>query len=268
MKKIKQAAQTRQMVQQHYGRVAETDGQAPGCASGGGSKCCEAGAPPADLRATARRLGYSEKQLATLPENVNLGVGCGNPVAMALLKQGETVLDLGSGAGIDCFIAAQAVGPAGRVIGVDMTPGMLHKARASIGKRTNVEFRLGEIEHLPVADNSVDVIMSNCVINLSPEKQQVFNESYRVLRPGGHLAISDVVQIKSFTGTRWKGAKHLSACISGSVTVQALKTMLHEAGFADVRIALNEASREFIKDWSPGTGVENYICSAFIEARK
>ena len=187
---------------------------------------------------------------------------------MALLKQGETVLDLGSGVGMDCFIAVQAVGPVGRVIGVDMTPAMLRKARANIGKRTNVEFRLGEIEHLPVADNSVDVIMSNCVINLSPEKPKVFNEAFRVLRPGGHLAIADVVQIKPFTGTRWEGAKHLAACISGSVTVQALETMLHAAGFADVRIVLNEASREFIKDWDPGTGVENYICSAFIEARK
>lgn len=259
---------TRQMVQQHYGCVAETGGQAPCCASGGESKCCEAGAPPADFRETARRLGYSEEQLATLPENVNLGLGCGNPVAMALLKPGETVLDLGSGAGMDCFIAAQAVGLVGHVIGVDMTPEMLRKARANIGKRANVEFRLGEIEHLPVADNAVDVIMSNCVINLSPEKQKVFDEAYRVLRPGGHLAISDVVQIKPFTGTRWEGSKHLSACISGSVTVQALETMLRKAGFADVRIALNEASREFIKDWDPGTGVENYICSAFIEARK
>lgn len=267
-KNTKNIEKTRQMVQQHYGLVAKTGGQASCCASGGESKCCEAGAPPADLRETARRLGYSEAQLATLPENVNLGLGCGNPVAMALLKQGETVLDLGSGAGMDCFIAAQTVGPTGRVIGVDMTPEMLRKARANIGKRANVEFRLGEIEHLPVADNSVDVIMSNCVINLSPEKQKVFNEAFRVLRPGGHLAISDVVQIKPFTGTRREGAKHLSACISGSVTVQALETMLFKAGFADVRIALNEASREFIKDWDPGTGVENYICSAFIEARK
>ena len=269
MKKNKKCIEkTRRIVQKHYGRVAETGGQVSCCNSGGGSKCCEAGAPPTDLRATARRLGYSEKQLATLPENVNLGLGCGNPVAMALLKPGETVLDLGSGAGMDCFIATQAVGPTGHVIGVDMTPKMLHKARTNIGKRTNVEFRLGEIEHLPVADNSVDVIMSNCVINLSPEKQQVFNEAFRVLRPGGHLAIADVVQIKPFTGTRWAGAKHLSACISGSVTVQALETMLRKAGFADVRIVLNEASREFIKDWDPGTGVENYICSAFIEARK
>ena len=267
-KNIKQVEKTRQMVQQHYGRVAETGGQAPCCASGGESKCCEAGAPPADLRETARRLGYSAEQLAMLPGNVNLGLGCGNPVVMALLKQGETVLDLGSGAGMDCFIAAQAVGPTGHVIGVDMTPEMLRKARANIGKRVNVEFRLGEIEHLPVADNSVDVIMSNCVINLSPEKQKVFNDAFRVLRPGGHLAIADVVQIKPFTGTRWEGAKHLAACISGSVTVQALETMLHAAGFADVRIALNEASREFIKDWDTGTGVENYICSAFIEARK
>ncbi|MDD5678512.1 MAG: arsenite methyltransferase [Kiritimatiellae bacterium] len=267
-KNIEHTEQTRRMVQQHYGRVAETGGQVSCCAPRGGSKCCEAGAPPADLREMARQLGYSEEQLATLPENANMGLGCGNPVAMALLKPGETVLDLGSGAGMDCFIAAQVVGPSGRVIGVDMTPEMLRKARANIGKRMNIEFRLGEIEHLPVADNSVDVIMSNCVINLSPEKQKVFNEAFRVLRPGGHLAISDVVQIKPLTGTRWKGAKHLSACISGSVTVQALKTMLHEAGFADTRIALNESSREFIKDWDPGTGVEHYICSAFIEARK
>ena len=267
-KNIEHVDQTRRLVQKHYGRVAETGGQAPCCASGDESKCCEAGAPPVDLRETERRLGYSEEQLATLPKNVNLGLGCGNPVAMALLKPGETVLDLGSGAGMDCFIAVQAVGPAGHVIGVDMTPEMLRKARANIGKRANVEFRLGEIEHLPVADNAVDVIMSNCVINLSPEKQKVFNEAFRVLRPGGHLAIADVVQIKPFTGTRWEGAKHLAACISGSVTVQALETMLHTAGFADVRIALNEASREFIKDWDPGTGVENYICSAFIEARK
>ena len=267
-KNTKNIEKTRQMVQQHYGHVAKTGGQASCCASGGESKCCEAGAPPADLREMARQLGYSEQQLAALPENANLGLGCGNPVAMALLKQGETVLDLGSGAGMDCFIAAQAVGPTGKVIGVDMTPEMLRKARANIGKRANVEFRLGEIEHLPVADNSVDVIMSNCVINLSPEKQKVFNEAFRVLRPGGHLAIADVVQIKPFAGTRWEGARHLSACISGSVTVQALATMLHAAGFADVRIALNEASREFIKDWHSETGVENYICSAFIEARK
>ncbi|MBU4200700.1 MAG: arsenite methyltransferase [Verrucomicrobia bacterium] len=260
--------QTRRMVRQHYGRVAGTGGQAPCCASGGESQCCDAGAPPADLRAIARRLGYSEAQLAALPENVNLGLGCGNPVAMALLQPGETVLDLGSGAGMDCFIAAQAVGPTGRVIGVDMTPEMLSKARAGVGKHTNIEFRLGEIEHLPAADNSVDVIMSNCVINLSPEKQQVFNETYRVLRPGGRLAISDVIQTRPFKGTRWAGKTHLSACISGSVTVQELETMLTKAGFADVRIALNEASRAFIKDWDPGSGVEHYICSAFIEARK
>ncbi len=264
---IEQTEKTRRMVQQHYGRVAETGGQVSCCGSASESKCCEVSVSPGDLRETARRLGYSAEQLAALPENINLGLGCGNPVAMALLKPGETVLDLGSGAGMDCFIAAQVVGPAGRVIGVDMTPEMLVKARANIGKRANVEFRLGEIEHLPVADNSVDVIMSNCVINLSPEKQQVFNEAFRVLRPGGRLAISDVVQIKPFKDTRWAGAKHLAACISGSVTVQALETMLHAAGFTDVRIVLNEASREFIKDWDPGTGVENYICSAFIEAR-
>lgn len=271
MKKYsKDIEETRQMVREHYGRVAKTARQAKRSqACRCSSTCCDANPQePPDLKAIARRLGYSEVQLAALPENVNLGLGCGNPVAMALLQPGEIVLDLGSGAGMDCFIAAQAVGPTGRVIGVDMTPEMLHKARARVGKHTNIEFRLGEIEHLPVADNSVDVIMSNCVINLSPEKQQVFNEAYRVLRPGGRLAISDVVQTRPFKGTRWAGKKHLSACISGSVTVRELETMLKKAGFADVRIALNEASRVFIKDWDPGSGVEQYICSAFIEARK
>ncbi|MCX7933968.1 MAG: methyltransferase domain-containing protein, partial [Planctomycetota bacterium] len=156
----------------------------------------------------------------------------------------------------------------GHVIGVDMTPEMVRKARSNIGKRQNVEFRLGEIEYLPVADNAVDVIISNCVINLSPDKQQVFNEAYRVLRPGGRLAISDVVQTRPFNGTRWTGNEHISACISGSVPVRKLKAMLRRAGFVNIRVVLNEASREFIKDWDPGTGVENYICSAFIEARK
>ena len=258
----KNGEDTRRMVQEHYGRVAESNS----CCD---STCCCSGKPqPLDLKETARRLGYTEAQLASLPDNVNLGLGCGNPVAIGLLKAGETVLDLGSGAGIDCFIAAQAVGPSGRVIGVDMTPEMLHKARARIGDRKNVEFRLGEIEHLPVADNSVDVIMSNCVINLSPDKQQVFNEAFRILRPDGRLAISDVVQTRSFEGTRWEGSEHISACISGSIPVQSLESLLRKAGFSEVRIVLNESSREFIKDWDPGTGVENYICSAIIEARK
>ena len=254
----KTAEDTHRLVQEHYGRVAESGS---GC-------CCSGQSQPLDLKETARRLGYTEAQLASLPDDVNLGLGCGNPVAIGLLKPGETVLDLGSGAGIDCFIAAQAVGPSGCVIGVDMTPEMLRKARARIGDRKNVEFRLGEIEHLPVADHAVDVIMSNCVINLSPDKQQVFNEAFRILRPGGRLAISDVVQTRSFEGTRWAGSEHISTCISGSIPVQILESLLRKAGFSEVRIVLNESSREFIKDWDPGTGVENYICSAIIEARK
>ena len=256
----------RENVRTHYEKVAQTGTlriEDEKCSS----SCCD-NSPPIDMRETARQLGYSEEDLQALPENLILGLGCGNPIAVALMKKGETVLDLGSGTGLDCFLAADRVGVKGHVIGVDMTAEMLMKARSAIGKRKNVEFRLGEIEHLPMADNTVDVIMSNCVINLSPDKQQVFNEAYRVLRPGGRLAISDVVKLKSFTGTRWAGDEHMWQCISGSVTVKELKVLLKKAGFIDIKIVINEASREFIKDWDPGSGVENYIRSAIIEARK
>lgn len=228
--------------------------------------CCVGARGKATFREMAFKLGYSAEEILSLPADLDFVLGCGNPLAVAFLKSGETVLDLGSGAGFDCFIAAEKVGLQGRVIGVDMTPEMVERARASIEERTNVEFRLGEIEHLPVADGTVDVIMSNCVINLSPEKQQVFNEAFRVLRPGGRLALSDVVRTRSFKGTKWEGDSHLPQCISGSASLEELEDMLRNAGFEDVRIVLDEASREFMKEWDPGSGVENYICSALIEA--
>jgi len=215
-------------------------------------------------------LGYDPQDLAAVPEGADLGLGCGNPQAIAELKPGETVLDLGSGAGLDCFLAARTVGPEGKVIGVDMTPEMLSRARKNAAKvrAANVEFRLGEIEHLPVADNSIDVIISNCVINLSPDKPQVFREAYRVLKPGGRLAITDIVALAPLP-CEWKqDLSLLSGCISGASTPQELTGFLTAAGFQDIQISVNEKSREFIKDWQPGMSLEKYVASATIKATK
>ncbi|MDZ7754555.1 MAG: arsenite methyltransferase [Gammaproteobacteria bacterium] len=241
--------------------VRETYGDA---ARGGG--CC--GSTPVSI--DSARLGYSDADLGAIPEGADLGLGCGNPQAIAGLKPGETVLDLGSGAGFDCFLAARAVGDGGHIIGVDMTPEMLAKARenARRGDYRNVEFRLGEIEHLPVADASIDVIISNCVINLSPHKEQVFHEAFRVLRPGGRLAVSDVVASAEIPEqTRRDLALHTS-CIAGARPVDELETMLRDAGFDAIRIAPQDKSREFIRDWAPGHEAEAYVVSASMEAIK
>jgi SAM-dependent methyltransferase len=199
-----------------------------------------------------------------------LGLGCGNPHAIASLKPGEVVLDLGAGAGFDAFLAARQVESAGRVIGVDMTPAMLEKARHNAAKAgfENVEFRLGEIEHLPVADASVDVIISNCVINLSPDKPAVFAEAFRVLKPGGRLAISDVVALKPLPDNLAKSVAAYTCCISGAPEIESLKAMLSSSGFSDIRISINEHSHKFIQDWQPGSGAEEYVASATIQAAK
>jgi SAM-dependent methyltransferase len=183
-------------------------------------------------------IGYSEDEMAAVPEGANLGLGCGNPTAMASLKEGETVLDLGSGAGFDCFLAANKVGKKGRVIGVDMTPEMIDKARvnAKKGKYTNVEFRLGEIENLPVADNSVDVIISNCVINLSPDKKRVFEEAFRVLSPKGRLMVSDIVLLKELPESIRKNVEAYTGCIAGAEREDKYIEMIRKAGFHEVRI--------------------------------
>ena len=214
------------------------------------------------------QIGYSKEELAAVPEGANLGLGCGNPQAIADLKPGETVVDLGCGGGFDCFLAARRVGPKGRAIGVDMTPEMIHKARANAakGKVKIVDFRLGEIEHLPVADGIADVILSNCVINLSPDKPQVFAEAARVLKPGGRLAISDVVAIAPIPAKVKNKLQAHSGCIAGSATVAETERMLENAGFSKIRIGVNEQSRSFIKDWFPGSGAEKYVRSATIEA--
>ncbi len=197
-----------------------------------------AAVPGAPSSPSAKRSAYSREQMTAVPEGANLGLGCGNPVALASLRPGETVLDLGSGAGFDCFLAAQAVGDAGRVIGVDMTPEMLGKARenARKGGYGNVEFRLGEIEHLPVADASVDIIISNCVINLSPDKPQVFAEAYRVLRPGGRLTVSDIVLLKPLPPGLANSVAAYVGCLAGASLKEDYLGMLRRAGFADVQV--------------------------------
>ncbi|AKU96249.1 SAM-dependent methyltransferase [Labilithrix luteola] len=215
-------------------------------------------------------LGYTDEDLSSVPEGANMGLGCGNPQAIAALRLGETVLDLGSGGGFDCFLAARQIGPTGRVLGVDMTSEMIAKARSNAEKLgvRNVEFRLGEIEHLPVETSSVDVILSNCVINLSPDKATVFREALRVLKPGGRLAISDVVQTATLPEALAGEMAAMTGCISGAASIETLQALLRVAGFENIKIVVNEASRTFIRDWLPGSGAENFVASATIEATK
>ena len=197
--------------------------------------CCTKGDLSHDI---SRAVGYNEEELASVPEGANLGLGCGNPTALASLKEGETVLDLGSGAGFDCFLAANAVGATGQVIGVDMTPEMIEKARANArkGGYSNVDFRLGELEHLPAADNSVDVIISNCVVNLTPDKAAVFTEAFRVLKPGGRLAVSDMVLLKELPDVVKQSVAAYVGCLSGAIMKDAYVATIRAAGFDDVRI--------------------------------
>lgn len=254
----------RQHVQKRYGAIAQSPGAGCGCSS----SCCPS--PGIEQATPSAKLGYSPQELAAVPEGADMGLGCGNPQAIARLQPEETVLDVGSGGGFDCFLASRRVGPAGYVIGVDMTPEMIHKARqnAEKGGYGNVEFRLGEIEHLPVADSSVDVIISNCVINLSPDQPQVFREAYRVLKKGGRLAISDVLAVKEVPANIREDFEKYTGCVAGASRVEDVERYLQEAGFQTITIRLNEKSREFIKDWFPGTGVEAFVLAATIEARK
>jgi len=223
--------QIKKAVRENYARIAKRGNSC--CAPV--SPCCE---PPDSTWDVSKKIGYTEEDLKSVPEGSNLGLGCGNPVALASLKEGETVLDLGAGAGFDCFLAAKKVGEKGKVIGVDMTPEMVEKAREIAEKEGygNVEFRLGEIESLPVADVSVDVIISNCVINLAPDKRKVFNEAFRALKPGGRLMISDIVILKELSEVIKKSVEAYVGCVSGAVIKDEYLRLIEEAGFQNVRV--------------------------------
>ncbi len=220
----------KKIVRNRYAKVAKSNGSC--CASS--VNCCS---KPTDEQ-VSKLVGYSQEELNAVPEGANLGLGCGNPTALASLKEGERVLDLGSGAGFDCFLASKKVGKSGKVIGVDMTPEMLDKARSNAkkGKYTNVEFRLGEIENLPVADNSVDVIISNCVINLAPNKKRVFEEAFRVLAPKGRLMVSDIVLLKDLPKAIQENVEAYAGCISGAELKQNYIELMRKSGFKEVKI--------------------------------
>jgi SAM-dependent methyltransferase len=248
----------RRAVRRRYARIASDS-----------SSCCD-GSDTSSGADLTRQLGYSESDAAAVADGANLGLGCGNPNAIASLQPGETVLDLGSGAGFDCFLAAREVGDAGRVIGVDMTPEMIEKARGNVTKNdvSNVEFRLGEIEHLPVADGTVDVVISNCVVNLSPDKQQVFHEVYRALRAGGRLAISDVVLTAPLPDDVHGDPESVASCVAGASPIPEVEHMLSNAGFDAIRVESDEGSEKFISEWDAERDVSEYVVSATIEAVK
>jgi arsenite methyltransferase len=269
----------RQAVRKTYGEIANragccntvpsTQATSGNCATG--STGCGSGhkfnPSPENI---SINLGYSNNDVTLVPKGANMGLGCGNPQTIAALKPGETVLDLGSGAGFDCFLAAKAVGENGLILGVDMTPEMVSKAHENATKvgLKNVEFRLGEIENLPIADNTIDVIISNCVINLSPEKQKVFNEAFRVLKSGGRLAISDIVATATLPDELQNDLVFHSGCMSGASQIDDLEFMLKETGFARIQIKPKDESRQFIRNWAPGTKIEDFVVSATIEAVK
>jgi SAM-dependent methyltransferase len=287
----------REYVRQRYGAIAEQSGEDSGasCCGGapkhdatachaadesahaagrsgcgcaeqeGGSGCC--GGAGSDYAAA---LGYSAADQEAAPAGADLGLGCGNPVAIAGIRPGEIVLDLGSGAGFDAFLAARQLAGTGRVIGVDMTAAMVAKARRNAAKAgyPNVEFRLGEIEALPVADASVDLIISNCVINLSPDKPRVLAEAFRVLRPGGRLAIADVVATQPLPGSLREKLPLIGACIAGATLVDDFRQMLAAAGFGRIEVRPKEESRRYISQWGDGPAIANYLVSATITAVK
>ncbi len=250
-----------------YGQLA-LKVNSSGCGCSSDSSCCTGG--DLDAQGVSEILGYSLKDLKGLPEGANMGLGCGNPQDFADLKPGEKVLDLGSGGGIDCFLASKKVGPEGSVIGVDITLEMVEKSQRLTVEAgvENVEFRQGTIEDLPVASDTIDVVISNCVINLSPEKSKVFQEVFRVLKPGGRLRISDVVASGELPESLKNDLGSLSACIGGAVSADEIRTLLETAGFQDISILPKDSSRSFIKNWIPGTQAEDYVVSAWIMAQK
>lgn len=258
----------RQNVRDAYAKVARADDSGQGCCIE--SSCCGVSDDATINAVISRRLGYSDSDTDNVPKGADMGLGCGNPKAIAALRAGEIVVDLGAGGGFDCFLSAQAVGETGHVIGVDMTPDMVTKARrnAEKGNYSNIQFRLGEIEHLPIADSVADVIISNCVINLSPDKPQVFREAFRVLKPGGRLAISDIVATVDLPEKMRNDVGLIAGCMGNASLIEDLATVIKEAGFTDVRIKPKDESKDFIRDWAPGSEVTDYVVSATIEGVK
>jgi SAM-dependent methyltransferase len=231
--------EVKKIVKEGYAKVAKQSGSC-GCPV---SSCCGSTDVAQDI---SKKIGYTDKELSAVPEGANMGLGCGNPVALASLKEGETVLDLGSGGGVDCFLAAEKVGRNGKVIGVDMTPEMIEKAKenAKNGNYTNVEFRLGDIEKLPASDNSVNAVISNCVVNLAPDKKKVFVEAFRVLQPGGRLMISDIVLLKELPDFIRDSINSYVGCISGALMKEEYISAIKSAGFKEIRI-IDETSFHF-----------------------
>jgi len=266
-------AARREGVRDRYGSIAESaeteSGDSGSSCCGGTSDCCNGADADEMLADEIEARGYDPADVDRVDTEVG-SLGCGNPTAIADLDPGETVLDLGSGGGFDCFLAADEVGPEGSVIGVDMTPEMLERARSAAERNdaSNVEFRLGEMEHLPVADGTVDVVISNCAINLSTDKRGVFREVDRVLKPGGRLAVSDVVETGPVPDDVDLDPDAFAGCIAGAVPVNALRRMLADAGFDDVQVTIEEGSEAFIGDWAEAYDPSEFLASARLKARK
>jgi len=260
-------AEIKEKVKENYSQVVE-ENKSSGCCS---SSCCGSSArEEARAKELAEKMDYSQDDLESAFAEANYGLGCGNPGAIANLKAGETVLDLGCGAGFDVFLAARKVGNKGKVIGIDMTEAMIKKAKANAEKNevNNVEFILGEIENLPVEDNSIDVIISNCVINLSPAKEKVFTEAKRVLKPGGRLAISDILKAEEFPAAIKANLDNYSGCVTGSIARDELLSILEELEFKNIEVERKSHSDQIVEDWISGIDINKYIYSAYIRAEK
>ena len=252
-------------IKKTYSTIAQ-QGHSKSCCEG--NSCCTE--QPTDINQISKILGYHDNDVTEGAVGANLGLGCGNPLAFASLKQGEIVLDLGSGGGFDCFLARKQVGENGKVIGVDMTSKMVSLARSHAKKLgyTNVEFIEGSIETLPIDDSSIDVIISNCVINLSLDKQQVFHEAFRVLKPGGRLSVSDVLATAELPESVRNDVKLLAGCISGAEHVHIIEKLLHNSGFMEINLTIKDTSKEILSTWVPGSDIDQYVASYIIEAVK
>jgi arsenite methyltransferase len=266
---MKEGDRLRNMVRQRYGSLAAQSGDCCDTSDLRNSSCCTLLENASETIAPAGFF-YSDQEVCAAPEGSFLGLGCGNPLTLAGLRAGETVLDLGSGGGFDCFLAAQRVGSDGRVIGVDMTPEMVTRARANAEGEAynNVDFRLGELENLPVADGTADVIISNCVVNLSPNKPRVFVEAFRVLKPGGRLMIMDMIAKEPLPDRLRDDPSLYCGCISGAAEVGTVEAMLAEAGFGSIRISFKDQNREPSGEEVSGDNVHQFVSSASIVAVK